>query len=155
MTTLKLWAFDPEDLAILSAHLQDAVVRAADMAFLPREQRFAAIFNRFDWTAAVEPQGARGRYNRLRSALRFERVRSAQLQGFAQGDAKRVLDLLAITFEPAKPGQPDGLVTLAFADGCSIRLDVECLEAEMSDLGPSWRARSRPDHPDTEPEPGT
>ena len=49
MSELKLIALDAEDLSVLSANLQDAVLRIADIAYLPREKRFAAIANRFDW----------------------------------------------------------------------------------------------------------
>jgi hypothetical protein len=36
---------------------------------------------------------------------------------------------------------------LHFADGAAIRLQVECIEAEMTDLGPAWQAKSKPEHP--------
>ena len=36
MTELKLIALDEEDLAVVSSLLQDAVVRVADMTYLPR-----------------------------------------------------------------------------------------------------------------------
>ena len=54
MDKLKLIAFDAADLGVLSAHAQDAVLKVADMAFLPAEKRFAAILNRFDWPRALQ-----------------------------------------------------------------------------------------------------
>ena len=54
MAELKLIAFDVDDLAVLSAHLQDAVLKVGDIAYLPRERRFAAIGNRFDWADALK-----------------------------------------------------------------------------------------------------
>src|SRR5262245_64592893 len=82
MPDLKLIALDAEDLAVISAHLQDAVLKVADLAFLPREKRFAAVANRFDWLDAIEEDGVRDkRYARRRAARRFERVRSGQGQG--------------------------------------------------------------------------
>jgi len=123
MPDLKLIALDADDLAVISAHLQDAVLKVADMAFLPREKRFAAIANRFDWIDAIENDGAREKgYARRRVALRFE---------------------------PGDP--PQGQVTLEFAGGGAIRLNVECIEAELRDLGPVWQARSKPKHPDEPP----
>ncbi len=50
MPELKLIALDADDLKVISAHLQDAVLRVGDIAYLPRERRFAALGNRFDWT---------------------------------------------------------------------------------------------------------
>jgi hypothetical protein len=62
-----------------------------------------------------------------------------------------VLELLALSFETAEA--PSGGVTLHFAGGGAIRLDVECIEGELKDLGPVWRAASRPSHPDDDPAP--
>jgi Protein of unknown function (DUF2948) len=150
MSELKLIALDAEDLSVLSAHLQDAVLRIADVAFLPREKRFAAIANRFDWLTAVAGEmGSGGTYARRRAAMRFERVLGARLQGIDLANKNAVLDLLAISFEPAEV--PEGHITLHFADGAAIRLHVECIEAELKDLGPVWQAKSKPQHPDEDP----
>jgi Protein of unknown function (DUF2948) len=150
MPDLKLIALDADDLAVISAHLQDAVMKVGDLAFLPREKRFAAVANRFDWLDAIEKDGARNkRYARRRAALRFERVLGAQVQGLDLKDKGAVAELLAIRFEPGDP--PQGQVILDFAGGGAIRLNVECIEAELRDLGAVWQAKSRPRHPDEPP----
>ncbi len=146
MTDLKLLALDPEDLGILSAHLQDSVLTVEDMAYLPRQQRFAAVLNRFDWHTALAPAKRRARPLRRRAALRFERVGRARLQGLDLAAKERVLVLLAVTFEAGRT--PGGTITLQFAGGAGIRLDVECIEAELRDLGAAWATRSKPDHGD-------
>lgn len=163
MTTLKLVAFDQEDLTVLSAHLQDAVVRVADLVFLPKERRFVALLNRFDWARAEGlDNGPAGKnassYRRLRSALRFEYVNSARVQGLPLDNKQQVLALLAIECEPAHapmpapagvPAEaldPAAIITLHFAGGGAVRLEAECIEAELRDLGPTWRARTKPDH---------
>ena len=149
MSELKLIALDAEDLSVLSAHLQDAVLRIADIAYLPREKRFAAIANRFDWLTAVAGEKGSGTYARRRTAMRFERVLSAQLQNIDLANKSAVLALLAISFESDEA--PEGHVILHFADGAAIRLHVECIEAELKDLGPVWQAKSKPQHPDEDP----
>jgi hypothetical protein len=150
MPDLKLIALDVDDLAVVSAHLQDAVLKVGDLAFLPREKRFAAVANRFDWLDAIGKDGARDKdYARRRVALRFERVLGAQVQGLDLKDKGAVAELLAIRFEPGDP--PQGQVTLEFAGGGAIRLNVECIEAELRDLGPVWQASSKPKHPDEPP----
>jgi len=145
---LKLLALDEQDLQIMSAHLQDAVLRVEDIAYVPSEQRFAMIANRFDWESADDAHGARNkkRFQRRRSALRFERVLGVQLQGVKQNVKNAVLELLAVQFEAQH--QPEGHVTLVFAGGAAIRLHVECIEAEMRDLGPVWKTRLKPEHED-------
>jgi len=142
MQELKLIALDPEDLRVLSCHLQDAVMRVGDMAFLGREMRFAAIANRFDWEGAVK-EGPDA-YRRRRSGVRFERVKAARVQGFDPRQKDNVLSLLAVTFDPGE--EPSGAVTLHFAGGAALQLEVECIEAELRDLGAAWRANSKPAH---------
>ena len=152
MTTLKLIAFDQDDLNVVSAHVQDAVVRVGDMAFLPREKRFAGVFNRFDWVrllAAKTDSGgeASPEITRVRTALRFERVLAARSTGIDLHRPEDVLVLLAVSFEPKGPDDPSGTVTFTFAGKSALKLEVECLEAELKDLGAAWAARARSDHP--------
>ncbi len=142
MEDLKLIALDPEDLKVLSCHLQDAVIRVGDMAYLNEEMRFAAIANRFDWEQAARIEDAT--YRRRRSGLRFERVKSAKVQGIDLKQKDAVLELLAVTFEPGE--EPSGVLTLIFSGGGAIRLDVECIEAELRDLGAAWRTSRKPEH---------
>jgi hypothetical protein len=151
MNPLKLIALDEEDLAVVSSHLQDAVVRVGDLAYLPAQKRFAAVLNRFDWEKARE-KGTE-HYRRRRTALRFDRVFSAQLRNLKQGKSDRILSLLAVHFEPDDP--PGGHVTLTFSGDASIQLKVECIEVEMTDLGPEWRTRVKPEHPGASEELGT
>jgi hypothetical protein len=151
MPELKLIALDADDLAVVSAHLQDALLKVGDLAYLPRERRFAALGNRFDWADALRDGGRPAEYVRRRSVLRFERVLAAQVQGIELARKGEVLSLLTIAFEPSGvPEDPGGHVVLQFANGGAIRLKVECIEAELRDLGAVWRAKSKPQHPDDE-----
>lgn len=138
---LKLVALDADDLAIVSAHLQDAVLKAADIVYLPAEKRFALAARRFDWEGAVH-----GQRRRRLAALHFDRVLSVRSAKLDKNDAGKVLNLLAITFE--QNDEPAGDVTLHFSEGAAIRLSVECVEAQMKDLGPVWEAVATPGHPD-------
>jgi hypothetical protein len=147
MQPLKLLALDAEDLQVMSTHLQDAVLRVADIAYVPSEKRFAMVANRFDWEGAGEGKAARKKgFRRRRSAMRFDRVLGAQLLGIKPKAKNSVLELLAIQFEELD--KPEGYVTLVFAGGGAIRLHVECIEAEMKDLGPVWKTKSKPEHED-------
>ena len=142
MQDLKLIALDPEDLRVLSCHLQDAVIRVGDMAFVKQDSRFAAIANRFDWESAAN--AGVGDFQRRRAGLRFERVKAARIQGFDPRQKDQVLSLLAVTFETSE--DPSGAVLLHFAGGAAVRLEVECIEAELRDLGAAWGTRSKPVH---------
>lgn len=140
MSDLKLMALDSEDLQVISAHTQDAVVRVDDMGFAKADHRFALLINRYDW----EEGSSRTKGQRKRCAVHFDRVESASLTGIDINARDGVLELLSITFEPGT--LPQGEVTLSFAGGGTVRLNVECLEAKMSDLGASWAASGRPEH---------
>jgi hypothetical protein len=142
--TLKLVALDHDDLKIISANLQDAVLRLSDMTYLPAESRFAAILSRFDWLAAESDDGKQSNLRRCKCALRFDRVKRAQVHKIRPGEPFAVVELLALTYEEADP--PGGFITLFFAGGGAIRLEVECIEAELRDLGSAWRTSVKPEH---------
>jgi len=144
MTALKLHALDEEDLQVISAHLQDSIMRVQDMTYLPRRHRFAAVLNRFDWMDAERGSGKRGSYQRRHSALRFDRVIDAKIQNIDQLRNDGVFELLAIQFHPTDP--PSGEIMLIFAGEAAICLTVECIEAELRDLSAAWRAHSKPEH---------
>jgi len=139
MELLRLVALDQEDLAIISAHLQDAILKVGDLKFLAQERRFALCARRFDWEAEPnEPP------RRRLTGLHFERVTAARARGIDRSKPNAILNLLAITFE--EKNAPSGCATLLFSDGAAIQLDVECIETQMKDLGPVWEAEARPVH---------
>lgn len=137
---LKLQAMDAEDLACLSALLQDALVRVGDLAFLPEKRRFAFVSSRFDWTAETK-----GRRERCCSGVHFEGVRRVRHRRVARERPDAILELLALTFEPGSDA-PEGVISLIFAGGAAISLDVECVEARLCDLGPRWGVKACPSH---------
>jgi len=145
MDLLKLVALDSDDIEVLSAHAQDAVVKIGDIMWRPAEKRLVVVLNRFDWEGA---QGLAQSYRRRRAALRFERVNGFKHRHVACSEKDAVLNLLAIEFTPTDA--PAGYVTLTFSGGCALRLDVECLEAELADLGPEWATACCPAHIDGE-----
>jgi hypothetical protein len=137
---LKLAALDPDDLAIVSAHLQDAVLKVGDIAWRPGERRLLLTLNRFAWEAGNRA----GAYERRRAVVHLARVTGVQHHGLDPRARERVLDLLAVTFTPTEA--PSGLVTFVFAGGGTLRASVECIEASLTDLGAAWAARAKPDH---------
>lgn len=141
MPDLKLLALDEQDLEVISAYTQDAIIRVADMGFARSDRRFAALMNRYVW----EEGDLRTKGQRRRSAIHFEHVLAVTSSGINLKARDGVLDLLSITFEPGE--MPSGTVALRFAGGGTIQLMVECLELRLNDLGASWAARAVPGHP--------
>jgi hypothetical protein len=141
MDPLKLVALDRDDVDVISTHLQDAVLKVADVRWQPADKRLVVGVNRFDWEAAHDDLPE---YRRRRAALRFDRVLSLKCRNIDPANPNTVLNLLAVEFTEQDP--PGGVVTLLFSGGAALRLEVECLEAELADLGPVWTTAACPDH---------
>ncbi len=145
MEELKLVALDKDDIEVVSAHVQDALVTVGDIFWHPHDHRFVMALNRFDWIAVSDAKaGPKADYRRCRTALRFERVLSCKCRNLDQLNKGARLNLLAVEF--AERDLPSGTVTLTFSGGGVIRLEVECLEAELADLGEVFAAGVCPDH---------
>ena len=138
-----LAAEDAEDLQVISAKLQDAIARVADLVWLPKARRFVALFNRFKWEAAEK---RRSGDLRVRSGLHFDGVLSVKSHKIMRGNPDAVLSLLAIRFAPRGAEDPGGTVELVFAGGGTVKLEVEYLDAELADMSGEWAARGRPEH---------
>jgi len=126
----KMIALDTDDLAVISAHVQDAAVRIKDIIWRQGEKRLVIGMSRLDWDQAVSG-GVEPR--RLISALRFDRVLACKSRDIDLEGPDVALELLGIEFHAADA--PSGSAVLIFAGGGALRLDVECLEVELADLG--------------------
>jgi hypothetical protein len=131
MEQVKFIAMDKEDLEVVSTHLQDAEVKVADVHWRPQERRLVLAVDRFDWPAAASPTPE---FRRCRSALRFERVLACKCKHVDPTGKDAVLNLLTVEF--AETDAPAGVITLIFSGGATLRLEVECLEVELVDIGP-------------------
>jgi hypothetical protein len=127
---LRLVALDAEDLSVISAHVQDARIQAADIVWRQDEKRLVVGLNRLDWEQTLSGGTAP---RRLLAALRFDRVLACKSRNIDLEQPKAVLELVGIEFHPAEP--PGGSALLLFGHGGALRLDVECLECELTDLG--------------------
>jgi hypothetical protein len=127
----KLIALDADDLAVISAHVQNARVQTGDIIWRQSEKRLVVGMNRLDWEQALDGETEP---RRLIAALRFDRVLSCKSRNIDLGAPETVLELLGIEFHPTDA--PGGSAVLMFSDGGALRLDIECLECELADLGP-------------------
>ncbi len=148
---LKLVALDNEDLAIVSAHCQDAILRVGDIIWSPAKNRFAVAMNRFAWEVATDGKRSRS-FERRRTALHFDRVLGVKAASIDRGAPNRILELLAVNY--AASTEPAGEIRLIFAGGAEIALSVECIEAQLADLGAAWQTKAMPAH-DLADRPGT
>jgi hypothetical protein len=141
MEPLRLLAEDADDLHIISAALQDAIMRPVDIVWEPSARRVTLALSRFCWECGG---------TRVMSAMQFGDVISVKSRRLPRGP-EHALELLAMDFEPGEA--PGGRVTLMFAGGGDLRIDVECLDAVLTDLSERWPAKVAPTHLGDGPEP--
>ncbi|MDA0653781.1 MAG: DUF2948 family protein [Proteobacteria bacterium] len=141
---LRLTARDAQDLLVVSACLQDAITRRAELVYRPRQHRFAATFNRFRWESGSAGERPA---ERVRAGVHFDSVLRVQTRELG-ADPDELLQLLAIRADEREDGVAELL--LEFAGSGSVRLEVECIDCYLSDLGEPWPARRTPKHPATE-----
>ena len=128
---LKLRAEDADDLAVISACLQDAVFAVGEMAFEPADHRFAAIVvrrcresgTRDAWPAAAPGQA--------KAAIHFDSVSAVKLRGIDRARPTRLLRLAGMF---AEPGHGAAVVRLLFFDGAEIWLEADRLACRFQDL---------------------
>jgi len=139
--SLRLLAEDATDLEVISAALQDAVAKIADLSFEPGQRRFTLALNRFRWEAGAAAQ------ERVRAAIQFAGVLGVKSRGAPIGDPDAVISILAIVFEGGRGEEdPAGAVHFRLAGGGDICLDVECVDAVLVDLSEPWAAIRTPRH---------
>lgn len=133
---LRLLAEDSEDLAIMSAALQDSILRPTDIVWERRSRLLTITLSRFCWECGG---------TRVRAAMQFGDVISVKSRSLPRLP-ETALELLAMDFEPVDA--PGGRVLMMFAGGGDLRIEVECLDAVVADLAERWPARIAPTHLD-------
>lgn len=139
---LRLVAEDADDINVVSACLQDAILKVGDVAYAPSARRFAFVANRFAWEIVGDKK--RGPFWRVRTGAHFDDVLAVRQQNIRLDAKDAVLELLSVRFEAGKDG--GGAVILDFSGGGAIRLEVEAINAEMRDLSGPWTAMRKPEH---------
>mgnify|MGYP001397572539 CR=1 FL=1 len=131
---LRLLAADADDLQIISAALQDAILRPIDIVWERQARQVTIALSRFCWECGG---------TRVMTAMQFGDVLGVKSRRLPRNpDAS--LELLAMDFLPDEA--PGGRVVLMFAGGGDLRLDVECLDAVVTDISDRWVARVAPTH---------
>ena len=136
---LKLRAEDTEDLLVISACLQDALVPVRDFAYIPEERIFLFVANRFRWENGVGPAPGEAGLERTLCGITFSEVTAVSYSGFRRSENGRILSLLAIRAE-------NGKVHLEFSGGAAIRLEVACILCHAKDIGEPWPTPWQPRH---------
>lgn len=138
MTSLRLIAEDASDLEVISAALQDSVLKAENLKYERRRRRFLVELNRYRWETS-------GEKTRVRAILAINSVLSVRTRAVTKADPDMVLSMLSMAFAPADE-PPAGTVSLVFAGDGEIALDVEAVDITLLDSDYEWSTRNQPDH---------
>ena len=141
---LKLIAKTDEDLRVISAHLQDSIVKTSDIANLQKNKIFLMQLNRFMWEDVEK--GVFRKNKRIRTVLKFENVLKATSKNVNQKKNDRFLDFLAI--EMFKMPDKNFEMNLIFSGDVIIKLVVEAIEVTLDDQGSPWESKNKPRHDD-------
>ncbi len=145
---LALRAETPDDLTVLSALVQDAVLPITEIRWDRRARRLSLLINRFRWEDRAAAERGRRGYERVQSLLSVSDVTGVASQGIDRTDRETVLSILSLAWEPLAGGAGRIVVTLA-GDG-ALAATVECLGVDLRDVTRPYLAPSRraPGHPD-------
>ncbi len=145
---LRLRAEDAEDLAVISACLQDALVAVRDLAYDRDARTFVLVANRFRWEGSAGAPAAGVPFERTLCGVAFEAIDGVTYRGFHRSEEDRILALLAI-----RPifGPSGGIIDLEFAAGAAIRLTAAAIRCRVRDFGEPWPTVWQPGHPLDEP----
>ncbi len=141
---LKLIAKTDEDLRVISAHLQDSIVKTSDIANLKKNRIFLMQLNRFMWEDVEK--GVFRKNKRIRTVLKFENVIKVTSKNINQKKNDRFLDFLAI--ETLKMPDKNYEMNLIFSGDIIIKLLAEAIEVTLDDQGSPWESKNRPKHED-------
>jgi uncharacterized protein with von Willebrand factor type A (vWA) domain len=139
---LRLLAEDADDLAVISAAVQDGLVAMADVQWLKSRRRLSVKFQRYCHEREPAPVAKNG--ERVWSVLAFEGVTAVRARKLAQARPAAFASILSVSFDAGEA--PSGTITLTLADDGAIAVDVECIDAVLADLGEARPALAKPDH---------
>ena len=138
---LRLKVSDADDMVVVSTLVQDAVFAADDTLWDRRRREFSMLLNRFRWEHRARAED----FERVRSVLMLKDVISV-LSDISRRSGAPAYSLLSVGFAPGEDGT--GTVTLTLAGDREIRVEVECLDASLTDVTRPYGAisKNKPGH---------
>jgi hypothetical protein len=134
--SLRLIARDPDDLAVVSALLQDAVLPMKETSWQPDANRFGMLVNRFRWEDKAQAEQGKRPYERVQSMLVIDCVQNVSSMGIDHTDKEQIISIMSVAYEDEK-------VTFTLAGDGALSLDVECLEITIKDVTKPYAAISK------------
>jgi len=138
---LKLLATSDEDLRVVSAHLQDAIVLAQDIKNLKKNRIFLIQLNRFMWEDVEK--GVFRKNKRIRTVLKFDNVISILSKNI---DIKKKTFLEFLAIESYLLLDKSYEIKLIFSGDMVIKIKTEVIDVTLDDQGHPWESKTQPKH---------
>jgi hypothetical protein len=147
---VRLRAENPEDLAVISALIQDAVGQNSETSWQPRKHQFAMLINRFRWEDKESAEAQKRPFERVQSTLVIDGALKVGGEGLNPTDKEQIFALLALEFTPSEDGA--GTMKLILQGDGAIGMEVECIDVTLTDVSRPYVARAKhlPNHPVSE-----
>jgi len=141
VTNLKLLATSNEDLKVIAAHLQDAIISTSDIANLKKNRIVLMELNRFMWEDVEK--GVFRKNKRIRTILKFDNVINVYSKNISQRK-KEFLDFLTIESNilPDKSYE----MKIIFSGNSAIKIYAEIIDVTLDDQGIPWDTKIKPKH---------
>ena len=139
---LKLIARTVEDLRVVSAHLQDAIVNINDIANLKKNKILLLQLNRFMWEDVEK--GVFRKNKRIRTVLKFENIIKVKSRNIDQASKEKFLDFL--TIETNQMIDNNYEMKILFAGDSILKVIAEVIEVTLDDQGEAWDTIIKPKH---------
>jgi len=143
--SLRLRALRPDDVEVISALVQDAVLPVRDIKWQMSQRRLVLLLRRYCWERAAPPApGSDACGERVATALRFDGVQRLRRRGIDPSAEDKVAWMLGMQFHPGEA--PGGEIRFLFSNNAELSAEVECIDGFMIDVSRPWLAAGRPAH---------
>ena len=129
---VNIGAFDKSDLEIISSLLQDSILPASEIQWLPNSDKLVFLVNRFRWEDKDIELSQGKTVERVQSLLVISHVKNVSSSGFSPKQKDKVLSILSISFDGDDGGFGNVLIILSGYG--SIRVGVDVLEINLRDV---------------------
>ena len=131
--SLALLVEDQDDLDIISALVQDGLLKKANIRWIKKRRRFSLLINRFRWEQVTKEMRKTVPCDRVQTVLTFDGVLRVLSLGVENALENQILSLLRIEFVAKEICDE---IKLVFSGNIIIRLKIEFLRVALRDLSP-------------------
>jgi hypothetical protein len=148
---LRLLAHGEDDVAVVSALLQDAIIPGADMEFNRNTNQFIIVANRFCWEIqpldGVTSSDGKPVHERRLCGICIRHVTAVQHHDWPDMRQGALFNLLALRYVDMSKHTGEGVgLQFEFSGGSSLRLLTDEIDITLADLNAGHPTSLQPAH---------